>query len=180
MFKDDIKTLKEHIFIKRRQVNAYNAIKASLSENDLILHVDFTENYKNDQQDATQSAYFENQCLCIFIECYYAKSSNHNDIRNENVIVFTESSDHDGIASMSCLQKVIHKIKHMHEKTYENVYVWSDGIGSKFRSRYIFKLLAGKGPMDRIGETVKNAILRKVKSSQLFVHSLLEFSESVT
>ena len=68
----------------------------------------------------------------------------------------------------------------MHEKTYENVYVWSDGIGSKSRSRYIFKLLASKGPMDRIGETVKNAIPRKVKSSQLFVHSPLEFSESVT
>ena len=33
MFKDDIKTLKEHISIKRRQVNAYNEIKASLTEN---------------------------------------------------------------------------------------------------------------------------------------------------
>ena len=43
MFKDDIKTLKQHIYIKRRLVNAYNDIKASLSENDLILHVDFAE-----------------------------------------------------------------------------------------------------------------------------------------
>ena len=34
MFKDDMKTLKEHIHIKRRQLNAYNKIKASLSEND--------------------------------------------------------------------------------------------------------------------------------------------------
>ena len=51
MFKDDIKILKEHIYIKRRQVNAYHEIKASLSENE------------NDQQDAIQSAYFGNQCL---------------------------------------------------------------------------------------------------------------------
>ena len=35
IFKDDIKTLKERIYIKRRQVITYLKIKASLSENDL-------------------------------------------------------------------------------------------------------------------------------------------------
>ena len=48
---------------------------------------------------------------------------------NDNAIAVTESSDHDRVASMNCLQKVVHKIEHMHEKTYENVYVWSDGRG---------------------------------------------------
>ena len=180
MFKDDIKTLKEHIYIKRRQVNAQNEIKASLSENDLVLHVDFAESYKNDQQDATQSAHFENQCFSIFTEYCYAYSSNNNDARNDNVIVVTESSDHDRIASMSFLQKVIQKIKYVHEKSYENVYFWSDGMGSKSRSRYIFKLFASKGSMDGIGGTVKNVILRKVKTGQLLVHSPIEFSEAVT
>ena len=37
MFKNDIKILKEHIYIKRRQVNAYYEINVSLSENDLML-----------------------------------------------------------------------------------------------------------------------------------------------
>ena len=112
--------------------------------------------------------------------CFYAKSSNNNNVRNYNVIVVTESSDHDRVASMSCLQKVVHKIEHMHKKMYANVYVWSDGMGSQFRFCYIFKLLAGKGPMDRIGETVKNVILRKVKSGRLVVHSPLEFSDAAT
>ena len=57
MFKNDIRTLKEHIYIKRRQVNAYHKIKTSLSENDLMLYVDFTESYKSDQQYVKQSAY---------------------------------------------------------------------------------------------------------------------------
>ena len=42
----------------------------------------------------------------------------------------TESYDHDRVAFLSCLQKVINKIKHVHEKTYVNVYVWSDIIGN--------------------------------------------------
>lgn len=50
MFKDDIKTLKWHIYVKRRQLNAYHETKP-LFENNLMLHIDFA---KNDQQDAIQ------------------------------------------------------------------------------------------------------------------------------
>ena len=106
MFKDDTKTLKEYMYIKRRQVNAYHEIKASLFENDLTLHVDFAGSYKNDKQDAIQSAYFGNPCFRIFAACCYAESPNNNDVRNDNVIVVTESSDHDKVESMSCLQKL--------------------------------------------------------------------------
>ena len=67
MFKNDIKILKEHIYIKRSQVNAYHEINVSLSENDLMLYVHFAESYKNEQQDTIQSAYFGNQCFRIFV-----------------------------------------------------------------------------------------------------------------
>ena len=56
MLKDDIKTLQEHIYFKR-QANAYYEIKASLPENDLMLHVDFAE---KTEQDSIQSA-----CACF-------------------------------------------------------------------------------------------------------------------
>ena len=80
----------------------------------------------------------------------------------------------------------------MHEKTYENVQVCSDGMGSQFRSRYVFKLLAsyvlpgkthssyynerhhGKCPMDGIGGAVKSIIFRKVKSGQ-FLEAVTKF-----
>ena len=104
--------------------------------------VDFTESYKNDERGATQSPYFGYQCFIVYPVCHYTKSPNNNDARDGNVIVVTESSNHERIAYISCLQKVIHKIKRMHEKTYENVYVWSDGMGSQFISCYVFKLLA--------------------------------------
>ena len=58
VFKDDIKKLKEHIYVKRRQVNAYHEINAPYSGNDFMLHVDFAESYEIDQQDVIQGAYF--------------------------------------------------------------------------------------------------------------------------
>ena len=102
---------------------------------------------------------------------------NKNDARNDTVIFITESSDHDRVACMICLQEVVREIEHRHKRTYENVYVWSDGMGSQFRSPKVFKLLASKGAMDGIGGTVKNVILRKVKSGQLMVNSPLEHFE---
>ena len=91
-----------------------------------------------------------------------------------------KSSNLDRVASISCLEKVVRKIEHMHDKMCKNVYAWSDGTGSQFRSLFIFKLLTSKGAIDGTGGTVKNVILRKVKSGQLVVHFPLEFSEAVT
>ena len=79
MFPDDIKTVKEHIYTTRRQINAYHEVKPCLSESDLMLHVDFAESYKNDQRDAIQNAYFGNQCFRIFTACCYVKSPNNNE-----------------------------------------------------------------------------------------------------
>ena len=79
---------------------------------------------------------------------------------------------------MSYLQRVVEEIERKRRKSYENLYLWSDGMGAKFRSRSVFKLLAstvlpnksltwsynerhhGKGPMDGVGGTVKNVVFR--------------------
>ena len=47
MFKEEVASLKEDIHMKRRQVNAYQEMKALLTENDHMVQVDFAESYKN-------------------------------------------------------------------------------------------------------------------------------------
>ena len=84
---------------------------------------------------------FGNLYFSIFTVCCFAKNPNNDDVRNDNVIVVTESSDHVRVASMSFLQKVVHKIEHMHEEKCENAYVRSDGMGPQYRSHYVLKLL---------------------------------------
>ena len=116
-------------------------MKASLADNDLMVQVDFVESYKNDQQDPIQSACFGNQCFSIFMACCYFNID--GKIKNSNVIMVTERSDHDRVALMSCLEKVVGKIENKHGKCYENLYLWSDGMGAQFRSHFVFKLLAG-------------------------------------
>ena len=98
---------------------------------------------------------------------------------------------------MSCLQKVVEEIERKRRKSYENLYVWSYGMGAEFRCRSLFKLSAstvlsnksltwcynerhhGKGPMDGVGGTVKNVVFRKAKSGQIVIYSPREFCEAV-
>ena len=117
--------MKEHIHIKRRQGNAYREMKDSLKDDDLMVQVDFAESYRNEQQDAIQRAYFGNQCFSIFTACCYSKVT--GKIKNDNVVIVTERSDHDRVASMSCFQKVVEEIERKHRKSYENLYVWNGG-----------------------------------------------------
>ena len=128
------------------------------------------------------------------MSCYF---NVQGKIKNDNVIVVTERSDHGRVGSMSFLQKVVHEIESKHSKCHENLHVWSDGIGAQFRSRFVFQILAGiilpnkslmwlynehhhgKDQMDGVGRTVKNVIFSKVKSCQVVIYLPQEFSETV-
>ena len=118
-------------------------MKASLTEKNIILHVDFAESYRNDQQDVIQSAYFLNQSFSIFTVCCYTKPVGSDDLQSDNIVVVTESSDHNRLTSITCLQKVLGKIAEQYEKVYNNAFVSNDGMSAQFRSRFIFRLLAG-------------------------------------
>ena len=131
-FKTLINVLKEHIFVKRVQNDTYNKHKAELSDGDLLVHVDFAESYRNDQQNEIQSAYFENQSFSLFTSCCSFKGVT-SEIRNKSVVVVTENSDHNRITSVSCLKKEIDTVGRECVKLLTNVVLWSDGISTQFR-----------------------------------------------
>ena len=84
--------------------------------------------------------------------------------------------------------------KYTHLPLKLNVIVWKDSCAAQFRSRYVFFLLSkfeasinlswfynewhhGKGPMDGIGGTLKNAVYRDVKSGKAIINDAKEFAE---
>ena len=97
---------------------------------------------------------------------------------------------------MSCLKKVNDSVETECSKPFTNVVLWSDGMGTQFRSRFLFQLLAGtmflnkslcwfyneghhgKVQMDDVGKTIKNILFRKVNSGQIVVHTPKEFSDA--
>ena len=131
--KTQFTVLKEPIFVKRIQNDAYNKHKAELSDGDLLVYVNFAKSYRNDQQNEIQRAYFGNQSFLLFTSCCYFKGVT-NEIRNKRIVAVTENSDHNRITSMSCLKKVIDNAETECGKLFKKVVLWSDGMATQFQS----------------------------------------------
>ena len=63
--------MKKHIYVKRQQYACYNKLKEELRENEVSLHVDYSENYSNIQQGEIQCTYFGHDSFSIFTACCY-------------------------------------------------------------------------------------------------------------
>ena len=196
-FTNHVKTLKRHIYIKRIQNTTFNSLKANLHDNEVIIQVDYSENYANKDQHQIQSAYFGQQCFSIFTACCYLQID--EVLVNENVTVTSEESDHSRIAALSCWLRVLSFVQEKYSCLLESLvlHIWSDGCAGQFRSRFVFSLLSqfaightlfwyynerhhGKGPMDGIGGTIKHRVFRDVKSEKVNIrnaeHSFISFA----
>ena len=107
----------------------------------MLVHVDFTESYKSDQQNEIQSAYLGNQSFSLFTSCCYFKGVT-SEINNKRVVVVIENSDHNRTTSMRCLRKVIESMEvecGESSMSFRGVMV----MGAQFQFRFIFQLLVG-------------------------------------
>ena len=86
MFNSQIQTLKKHIFVKREQNKFYNHLKEHLEENTVIVHVDYSENYSNKEQQEIQSAYFGHETFSIFTACCYFRG-HEGKLKTKNVTI---------------------------------------------------------------------------------------------
>ena len=184
--------LKAHIHRKRVQVESYNKQKPKLEHGEALLQVDYSESYKNKQQNEIQSAYFGQTSFSLFTACVYYVDEKKS-LGKRPVCVVSESNDRSRAAALTCIDLVIKEI----EKRIPlmKVILWSDGCAAKLRSLFVFKLLAdyrpdiqvewnyneahhGKGPMDGIGGTVKNVVYRQVKSGNVTTNSAKQFFDA--
>ena len=161
--------LKEHIHRKRIQASAYNTCKIDLATGETLIYIDYSESYKNKQQDEIQSAYFGLSTFSLFTACVYHLDS-IGDLVKRPITVVSESSDYSRIAALTCIDFVIKEIeKHM---KLTKAIIWSDGCAAQFRSRFFFKLLSTYRHHIVPPSTDRwhNVVLRHVKSGRIIVN----------
>lgn len=108
---------------KRIQVDAYNSCKTDLKQDEAILNVDYSESYKNKQQDEIQSAYFGQSTFSLFTASVYHLDGSGSLIKRP-IAVVSESSDHSRIAALTCIDFVVKEVeKHI---ALTKIILWSD------------------------------------------------------
>ena len=136
-----VQRLKEHIFTKCQQQSKISYLKANIKVNEVLIHLDYSENYKSQDQNEIQSAYFGQASFSLFTACHYYRCSETSKIKTMPTTITSEASDKSRMASITCVKKVIDHVLSKIVNKIDMVCILSDGCASQFRSKFVFKLL---------------------------------------
>ena len=75
------------------------------------MHVDYSESYKNAQQDEIKRPNIGHTCFSIFTACCYYQSGLSDGLENVQVTITSESSDHSRIAVLACIKMLVKHIQ---------------------------------------------------------------------
>lgn len=196
-FQDELQKCCKHLYNITHQYQAIRSLKENLSNTDVILHVDFSENYNCKYESEIQSTHF---------------GASQKQVSIHTGVLYTSKST-DGFCSISdCLKHgpsgiwahLIPVLKYARERNQDlrNVFFISDGPTTQYRCKDNFFLLSkipfelgyssvnwsfmeaghGKGAPDGIGAVVKREADRAVLhgrdiSSAKCLHDVLVSSD---
>ena len=107
---EDVYEVHPHHFIAKAQANHLKMAKENLSENELIILLDFAENYSFVVQDVVQGFHWENSQATIHPVVAYFRSSN-GDLKHTSICVISDCLKLDQIAVHCFLTKLITLVK---------------------------------------------------------------------
>lgn len=181
---------KRHFFVKRSQQNYFETRKKYIKAGDLVLQIDFAENYRIIFQNEIQSAHFSYRQVTIFTCVAWLIGG----VKSYSII--SDKLSHNKFDVYCFLTKLVKMIKNEHGQ-FQNLYVFSDGCSSQFKNKFIARSLPdfvsefgckvlewnyfatshGKGAVDGIGATIKRKVWQMTKTNNLILENALSFYE---
>ena len=138
-FCKDLPKYKKHTYNIKHQYRKYREIRENLKEDEVLLHIDFAENYAGKYANEIQSVHFGSghQQVTLHTGVYYTKG-------RDPVSFCTVSPclEHNPVAIWSYLDPVFNHIKDEHELS--TVHIFSDGPVTQYRQKQNFFLLSTK------------------------------------
>ncbi|EFN76306.1 hypothetical protein EAI_07811, partial [Harpegnathos saltator] len=125
--------LKPHSFIAKQQSLFISEKKEHLSEGEVIIMFDFSENYSYTVQDASQAFHFNNDQCTVFSVIYYYKE--RSELKHTSCVFLSNSLKHDTAAVYTIQNLLIAEIKRNIRKAKKIIYM-TDGAKQHFKNRY--------------------------------------------
>ncbi|VEN43374.1 unnamed protein product [Callosobruchus maculatus] len=163
---------KGHVFVKRQQSLHFENKKKNSTALEVVLQVDFAENFSILCQDEIQSAHWSHPQVTIFTGCAWSDAGN----AKHSYIIMSNELNHDKYAVWAFMRKIIDDLKQKYPEM-KKVSVFSDGCATQFKNRYtllnlcysksdwgvevdwnFFASSHGKGAVDGIGATAKRQL----------------------
>lgn len=183
---------KVHYFVNKIQSKFFEEQKKM--PNQLVIQVDFAENYEAGYQDEIQSAHWSHSQVTIFTCCSWFDGT-----VLQSFAIISNDLAHDKHAVYTFLKTILLYIKELFctkELEVKDLVIFSDGSAAQFKNKFTISNLCyfedefgltpqwhyfatshGKGAVDGIGGCVKHRVWQEVKSRRANVYTAEEFSE---
>ncbi|KAK3751915.1 hypothetical protein RRG08_047188 [Elysia crispata] len=185
-FCQNMTVYKRHVYNINSQFKHFEKIKHNLKPNEMLVHIDFAQNYLGKLHTEVQSKHFGASKTQVSLHIgFYQVSSQDKDSSEKTFFSFCGVSDslkHTPSAIWAYLEPILTEVKSKY-KIIDVVHFFSDGPSSQYRQKSNFFLFThfmkavgfkhafwnffeaghGKGVPDAIGSAVKQAADRLVK-----------------
>ena len=190
-FKKEIVEFCSHVARVKRQYAEIQTLKANLNNNEVIIHMDFAENYVCKTVEEVQSAYWTQMGVTLHPVVIYF--NNEGSLQHKSIVLVSDEMGHNSATVLVFIDKIIPEVKLL-MPTVSVIHYWTDSPTSQYRNKYIFQLIAnhkqifgiravwnyfeaghGKGPCDGLGGTTKRMADEAVKSGKVVIQDATDF-----
>ena len=194
-FKEDMKmqtkAFTEHVDRVREQYSQIKKLKENIQENEVIVQMDFAENFSCRSLDEIQTAYWNQTSVTIHpVVAYYRKNG---ELCHKSLVFVSDEISHSSGTVMAFIDKLVPALKAINNQ-FTVIHYWTDSPSSQYRNRFIFYLVAnhaafyglscrwnyfevghGKGPCDGLGGTTKRLADQAVRQGHAVIQDAREF-----
>lgn len=121
---------KKHFFINRVQSQHFQNIKEILVDDEVIIQIDFAENFAIFSQDEIQEAHFSYSQVTIFTVCVWTKGS------TKTFSIISDDLTHDKYCVWTFLRTLLDTLM-SGISSLKRICIFSDGCTSQFKNKYV-------------------------------------------
>ena len=187
-FDKELSEFRQHAKRVTVQYNEMRRLRESLSENEMVVWMDFAENYSCVSLEEIQSAYWNATAISLHTMVVYS-NSNGNSTRVQSYVAVSDVMSHNASSVYTILKKLGSLLKKEHPNL-QAIHYLSDSPTSQYRNKTMFQFVSmheeefaikawwsylesghGTGLCDGLGASVKRSADNAVKQGKASIQS---------
>lgn len=189
--KKQMKDFTDHVNRVKEQYSQVRDLKANLPNDEMILQMDFAENFSCRSLNEIQTAYWNQSMVTLHPVVAYFKEG--DILKHQSFVVVSDEMSHSASTVCAFIDKLMPCLKLL-KPNMKTVHYWTDSPSSQYRNRYIFYTIAnhqniyqirgrwnyfeaghGKGPCDGLGGTVKRMADEAINQGHTTIQDAADF-----
>ncbi|CAC5404494.1 unnamed protein product [Mytilus coruscus] len=187
----ELTAFRGHVQIVQTQYIEMRRLRENLKDGNIMIWMDFAENYNCSAVEEIQSAYWNTAMVSLHTMVVYFPEGHTKKL--QSMVAVSDLVQHNATTVFTILKKTIPIVKEEYPE-FTTVHYLTDSPTSQYRNRYVFQILAnheadfgikgrwnnleaghGKDPCDGLGASVKRTADQAVKQGKCSIQGASDF-----